>query len=193
MTMKKIFIAGFLGGFIAFAWSAVVHMGPTGHLGLSELGKNEGPVLNALMSNQTHEGLYFFPGMDVTKEMSKAEEDAWTAKYKAGPRGLLLYHSGGAEVMEPKQLIVEFLSTVACAIIAALILSTTVGKLTCRATMVMMIGVFGWLAISVSQWNWYGFPLRFIAVDLIDQSIGWFLAGLLIAKMVKPANAAAAS
>jgi len=88
--------------------------------------------------------------------------------------------------MEPKQLIIEFVSTVLCAWIAALILSRTIGAWLCRATMVMMIGVFTWLALSVSQWNWYGFPFSFILIDLIDQAVGWFLAGLAIAKIVRP-------
>ena len=33
--------------------------------------------------------------------------------------------------------------------------------------------------MSVSQWNWYHFPFDFIALDLIDQAGGWFVAGLL--------------
>ena len=188
--MKRIVLAGILGGVIAFIWSAIVHMCPlTGHLGLSMINeKDEAAVLAALKGNLQQPGLYFFPGMDMTKEMTKEQRDAWAAKYRAGPAGLLLYHPAGGEPMEPKQLIIEFLSTLLCALIAASILSATVGKLLCRATMVAMMGLFTWLAISVSQWNWYGFPFSFIAVDAIDQVIGWLLAGFLMAKLIKPAQ-----
>ncbi len=186
--MKKTLLAGILGGVVAFIWSAIVHMCPlTGHLGLSMMNEKEEAVVAALKSNLQQPGLYFFPGMDMTKEMTKEQMDAWTAKYKAGPAGLLLYHPNGGEPMEPKQLVIEFLSTVLCGLIAALILSSTVGSVMCRATMVTMMGLFGWLAISVSQWNWYGYPFRFIALDAIDQVIGWLLAGFLMAKMIKPA------
>ena len=88
--------------------------------------------------------------------------------------------------MEVRQLLLEFFSTALCAIIAATILATTVGSVTCRAIMVAMMGLFGWLALSVSQWTWYHYPFSFIALDLIDQSIGWLLAGFVIAKLVKP-------
>jgi hypothetical protein len=49
-----------------------------------------------------------------------------------------------------------------------------------------MMGLFGWLALSVSQWTWYHYPFSFIALDLIDQTVGWLLAGFVIAKLVKP-------
>jgi len=189
--MKRTLLAGLLGGIIAFIWSAIVHMNPlTGHLGLSMMNEREDAVLAALKNNLQQEGLYFFPGMDMTKEMTKEQEAAWVAKYKAGPAGLLLYHPNGGEPMEAKQLVVEFVSTVLCALIAATILAATVGRFVCRATIVAMIGLFAWLALSVSQWNWYGYPFPFIALDAIDQIIGWLLAGLLMAKMIKPAQPA---
>ena len=68
--MKKIVLAGILGGIVAFIWSAIVHMCPvTGHLGLSMMNeKDEGAVLAALKGNLQAPGLYFFPGMDMTQE-----------------------------------------------------------------------------------------------------------------------------
>src|SRR5437870_7241249 len=162
--MKRILLAGLLGGIVAFIWSAIVHMNPlTGHLGLSMMNEREDAVLAALKNNLQQEGLYFFPGMDMTKEMTKEQKAAWVAKYKAGPAGLLLYHPNGGEPLEPRQLIIEFGSTLLCALIAATILAATVGRFICRATMVAMIGLFTWLALSISQWNWYGFRFLFIA------------------------------
>ena len=192
--MKKTLLAGLLGGFVAFAWSAAVHMTPPiGSMGLQMFNEKEDAVLAGLRSHDLAPGLYFFPGMDMSKKMSKEQEDAWTAKFKAGPSGLLLIQAKGGEPMEARQLVIEFLSTLLCALMAALILSTTVGSVKCRAIMVAMIGLFGWLAISVSQWNWYHYPFSFIAVDLIDQTIGWLLAGFVIAKMVKPIQPQAAT
>jgi hypothetical protein len=181
----KILLATIAGGVIAFVWSAIVHMN-FGDLGLSVMGEKEGAVLTVLKSSLDKPGLYFYPGMDMSKKMSKEEEEAWNVKYKAGPVGLLLYHPTGNEPMPPKKLIVEFVATAICAWIAALILSRTVGAWLCRATMVAMMGVFTWLAISVSQWNWFEFPFSFILIEAIDQAVGWFLAGLAIAKIVKP-------
>jgi hypothetical protein len=100
-----------------------------------------------------------------------------------------LYDPIGRNPMDmTQQLVVEFVATLLCGLIAASILSATVGSLRCRATMVAMMGLFTWLAISVSQWTWYRFPFSFIALDAIDQVIGWLLAGFLMAKMIKPAS-----
>ena len=185
--MKRIILAGLLGGLVAFIWSAVAHMNPlTAALGLSMFNEKEDAVLAELRGHDLSPGLYFFPGMDMSKSMSKEQEAAWTAKFKAGPSGLLLLQPKGGDPMEARQLLIEFFSTALCAIIAATILATTIGSVTCRAIMVAMMGLFGWLALSVSQWNWYHYPFSFIALDLIDQSAGWLLAGFVIAKLVKP-------
>jgi hypothetical protein len=189
--MKKTLLAGSLGGIIAFIWSAIAHMNPvTGQLGWSMMNeKEEVAVLASLKSGLSQAGLYFFPGCDMSKAMTKEQEAAWIAKCKAGPMGLLLYAPSGRDPMDmTQQLVVEFLATVLCGLLAASILSATVGSVRCRATMVAMMGLFTWLAISISQWTWYHFPFSFIALDAIDQVIGWLLAGFLMAKMIKPAQ-----
>jgi len=149
--------------------------------------KAEDAVLTALKSNLQQPGLYFLPGCDMSKELTKEQEAAWIAKCKAGPVGFLLYDPNGRNPMDmTQQLVVEFLATLLCGLIAAFILASTVGSLRRRTVMVAMMGLFTWLAISVSQWNWYHFPFSFIALDAIDQVIGWLLAGFLMAKMIKP-------
>ena len=186
--MKRILIAGILGGLVAFVWSAIAHMNPfTGMLGLSVMDeKGETNVLAALKSNVQQPGLYFFPGSEMLSSRTKEQEAAWMAKCQAGPVGLLLYDPKGREPMDPKQLVIEFVSTVLCALIAAYLLAASVGSLACRATRVALMGLFAWLALSVSQWNWYHYPFSFIALDAIDQVIGWLLAGFLMAKLIKP-------
>ncbi|MEO6726176.1 MAG: hypothetical protein ABIP14_12865, partial [Blastocatellia bacterium] len=183
-----VLLAGILGGLIAFVWSSVVHMLPTGKMGLSVLNEKEDAVVAALKGSNAEDGLYFFPGMNMSKSMTAEQQAAWDAKYKAGPVGLLLYHPTGGDAMSPKQLLIELLATLLCGLIAAFVLASTVGSISSRAILVGLMGLFTWFAISVSQWNWYKFPLGFIAVDGLDQVIGWLLAGFLMAKMIKPAR-----
>ena len=143
--MKKNILAGFLGAIIAFVWSAVVHMNPlTGMMGLSMLNAKEDVVMAAVKENVAQPGLYYFPGMDRSKSCSKEEEAAWIAKFKAGPSGLLLVAPNIGEPMPPRMLIIEFVSTLGGALIAAFILATTVGSFARRVAVVMMLGLFGW-------------------------------------------------
>ena len=186
--MKKL-LAILLGGLIAFVWSAMIHMNPvTGEMGLSVMNeKTEDTVLAALKANLQQDGVYFYPGMDMSKKPTKEEEAAWVAKCKAGPIGLVLFHPNGHEPMEAKQLVIEFVADVVCALIAVIIIAGTGGGVLYRATIVAMLGLFAWVTLSISQWDWYGFPVRWIMLDVIDQVPGWFLAGLVMAKLVKPA------
>jgi hypothetical protein len=167
----------------------MIHMNPvTGEMGLSAMDeKTEDVVMAALKANLQQDALYFYPGMDMSKKMSKEEEAAWTAKYKAGPAGLLLYHPTPGEPMGAKHLVVEFVSDVFCALLAVIIIAGTGGGVLYRATIVATLGLFAWITLSISQWNWYGFPFKWIMLDVIDQVAGWFLAGLVMAKLVKAA------
>jgi hypothetical protein len=185
--MKKKLLATFLGTVIFFVWSAVVHMNPgTAMLGLSQLNGQEDVVMTSLKTEVPGPGLYFFPAMDMSGHATKEQQDAWAAKYKAGPSGLLLIQPAGHDTSMGKQLVVQFLSNLLCALLAAFILTSTLGSFLRRVATVTTLGLFSWLAISVAQWNWYEFPFPFIALDGINQVIGWFLAGLLMAAMIKP-------
>lgn len=190
--MKKNLLAAILGAVIFFIWSAAVHMNPlTGPMGLSMLNEKEDAVMAALNENVQQPGLYFFPGMDMSKHMTKEEEAAWTAKFKAGPVGLLLIEPKGGDPIMTSQLVISFISDLLCALLAAFILASTAGSCGRRVAIVASLGLFSWMAISIQQWNWYEFPFTFVMLDAINQVIGWTLAALLMAKMIRPANQSA--
>ncbi len=90
--MKRIVLAGLLAGITVFVFSAILHMAtPIGHMGMRAI-PSEDAVRAALRAGITEPGLYFFPGMDMTKKMSADEEKAWMDRYVAGPTGLLVFH-----------------------------------------------------------------------------------------------------
>jgi hypothetical protein len=149
---------------------------------------NEDPVLTAMKSNIQQPGLYMFPGMDLSRTPTEAENQAYSAKVQAGPSGILIYHPQNGPQMSLKTLLNELLTNILSALIAAIVLSMTVGALGARALLVGLMGLFAWLAISASHWIWYGFPTAFIIAEGLDQVIGWLLAGFLMAKLVKPAG-----
>ena len=60
-----------------------------------------------------------------------------------------------------------------------------------RLALVAIFGLAAWLSIEVSYWNWYGFPANYALAQLIDQVGGFLVAGLLVAKIVRPVPAAA--
>jgi hypothetical protein len=184
--MTRVLIAGVVGGLIVFVWSAVAHMAlPIGTMGLKVL-PNEAPVLAALSSAVPEAGLYFFPGMDMSGKMTDEQTAAWTQKYRTGPAGILVYKPQGGEPLAPTMFVTELLSTVFAAVVAAWVISITSASYGARVAAVCLMGLFGWLSLSVSYWNWYGFPTSYIAGEAIDQIVGWLLGGLAIAKLAVP-------
>ncbi len=55
-----------------------------------------------------------------------------------------------------------------------------------RVLFVTLLGIFGFATVSVPYWNWYGFPTDFTLAEAIDHVVGWFLAGLVLAAIVRP-------
>jgi hypothetical protein len=179
MKPGRIILAAILGGIVMFAWGATSHMA----LGLGDMGVTSIPEETEMLlaaCGLGERGFYFFPGMPEG-EMSEAQQKSWMDKYRAGPRGVLIYDPSGAEMMAPGQLITEFLSNALAALLAAIVLSRVAASRATRAFFGLLLGLLAWLSIDVSYWNWYRFPDLFTASQLIDQGVGWLLSGAAIA------------
>ncbi len=189
--MKKILIAGVLCGLVAFLWSCFAHLLlPTASTGVRSL-PNEDAVVAAMKQSIHEPGLYFFPGMDMSRKLTPEEEKAWAAKYAAGPIGILVYNPAGDTPMSPRQLLVELLSDLLAGLVLAWVLSLAAPSVGLRTAAGGLIGLFVWLCASVSYWNWYGFPGAYILSEAIDHVIGWLLAGLVVGLLLRPKAAAA--
>ncbi len=196
--MRKILIAGLLGGLVNFAWGAVFHMFlPLGTAGMSRL-PNEDDALEAIRENVRGPGLYVFPWMedpgDASKERKEAIEKEWTEKYRRGPSGLMVLLPRDQDPMRPTQLLTEFASNVVCALVAAALLGQAVKAGTGYPGCVVLcalLGFFASVSIDVSYWNWRGFPTDFLKGALVEQTVGWGLAGLAIGAILRRSPARA--
>lgn len=181
--MKRILLAALLGGLAAFVWSFISHMIlPLGEAGVRTL-PNEEAVLADLRGSLPEPGLYIFPMMGDPSNATEEEQKQWAEKYRTGPSGILVYRPLGGEFNFPRLLGVELLTNILAALIAAFLLARMAGSYFQRALMVAALGLFAWLSISISYWNWYNFPTSFILSEGLDQFLGWLVAGLVIAKI----------
>lgn len=182
----RILLAGLVGGLIIFFWGAIGHMAtPLGTMGLKTLpADQEAALLPTIKQAFPSKGLYIFPGGEMGK-MNESETKAWEAKVKAGPVGFLVIQPDGGETITPKRLLIELGSNVLAALLAAAVLSQVVGSYSSRVGMVIVIGMIGWVSICISYWNWYAFPAEFVAAEVVMEVVGWTLAGLAIAALVK--------
>jgi hypothetical protein len=190
--MKRILLGALVGGIIVFAWSAVQHMAtPLGMAGMRVL-PDEEPVLGALRSTLREPGLYIFPGMDMSKTPTPEEQAAWAERSRTGPTGIAVIYPQGREPAFGRELAMELLFDILAALLVAFGLAHVAAGYGRRVLLVASAGVFAWLAISASYWNWYGFPDAYVAAEGLDQVVGWLLAGLALAKIVPPTLARAA-
>ncbi|MCI0403596.1 MAG: hypothetical protein L0212_08745 [Acidobacteria bacterium] len=183
-------IAGVAGGVMLFVWGAVSHMA----LGLGSMGvktiANEDPVLSAMRANIPEPGFYFLPGegMEVGTTPTPEQQARWEAKYRQGPTGILVYQPQGREPLDPMQFLTELASNIGAALVAALLLSaaTSLTGFGARVLAMASLGLFSWLDLSVSYWNWYGFPMDYSLGILLQGVVGWALVGAVMAAILKP-------
>jgi hypothetical protein len=185
---KKILLAGVAGGVVLFIWGAVAHMA----LGIGESSmkamQNEEVVLAAMKENMKESGLYLFPGGVPSNDMTEAQQAELMRKWEQGPSGFLVFHPNGMPAMSAKTLLAELASNILATLVAAFLLSQALGSLTSfgsRVLFVTLIGLVPFLSISVSFWNWYGFPGGFTMGEFIEQVAGFGLAGVAMAAIMK--------
>lgn len=187
--MKAILIGGLLGGIVMFFWGFVAHtMLPLGEIGMHQASEaQQDAVLGSLKENlQAGAGVYIVP-MDMAAMENPEVAKTFGARALANPYALIVYQPQGMDMVNNMggNLAMEAGTNVLSALLAGLLVSfATVGFGT-RVLLVFGTGVFGWLANAVPAWNWYRFPGDFTLAALVEQGVGWLLAGLAIAWALK--------
>jgi hypothetical protein len=168
----------------------LAHMAlPLGEAGMRTM-PNEDTVRSVLQKNIPEKGLYLFPAYNMREEHSELDDARWAQKYRTGPAGLLVYAPIGGEINMPVLLLGEFASNILAAAVAALVALLLTGGYWKRVLALSALGLFAWLSVNVSYWNWYGFPPAFVLAEGLDTLVGAFLSGLVIAKILPPAKQA---
>jgi hypothetical protein len=189
--MKRILLAGIVGGLTIFVWTFVAHQ----FLGLGEMGvgeiPNEAVVLNAMRGAIPEAGFYIFPGVGLgpkaTMEQRKAAMPEYMKKYEQSPHGVLVYHPASGPFNYGVALGREFALNVLQALLAAWLVSCVASGrgYSARVGIVVVAGVVAAISTNVEYWNWYGFPGNYVAGYMTTQIVGFVLAGFVIAAFVK--------
>ncbi len=188
--MSRILIGSLAGGVVFFIWGFVSNMVlQLGAAGTAKL-PDEDAVLRAL-STVTEPALYIIPGMN-NPDLDGPEFVSWSEKTRRGPVGVLALNPNGMEPISAGQLGTQLVIGILASLIAAVMLARTAGGYVQRVLSVTSLGLFAWIVVNLSYWNWYQFPPAHAAGQGADTVIGWTLVGLVMAKLVRPADKAAA-
>src|SRR5215831_14681829 len=123
--MKKWLIATLAGAVTIFVWGGISHMVLLKGIGFTRMSSEE-RIVSALRASLPGDGLYFFPSIDLRGNPTREEQAAWEARFRAGPTGMIIYHTSGDAPVSPKKLFVQLLSDVSAAGIICYVLSLTV-------------------------------------------------------------------
>ena len=178
-------LAGLAAAVVIFIWGAIAHMAlPLGSMGI-QVAPNEGQLLLALKQTIPKAGMYMAPGLDHDREISEEEEEAWAEKYRQGPTALLIFNPYGSEPMSNDRFLYQFLSQLACGLLAAFVVARIRTTKAARILTVLLMGLFAWFSVQVPMWIWYEFPGAYALGQLIYLAVGWLLAGVAIERILK--------
>jgi hypothetical protein len=186
---KRILLAALLGGITIFIWGALAHT----VLGIGELGVKEMPnealVIAGLRMAVPDSGLYLFPTAGAMSARSSGErhEDykVFTEKFEGGAHGFLVFHPSGASMAMGRSLFIEFVLNFLQALLLAWLLSktTALAGYFPRVIFVTLAGLLAAISVNIQYWNWYQFPGDYTFGYILTALIGFFLAGLVIARI----------
>jgi hypothetical protein len=113
--------------------------------------------------------------------------EQYQQKLTATPSGILIYHPPGAKALAPSQLVTEFLTEVAEALLLAWLLAqTSLATLASRMGFVIAAAIMAAITTNIPYWNWYGFPVNYTAAYMGIELVGYLVAGLVVASILKP-------
>src|SRR5215469_4886467 len=179
----RVLVAALMGGIVMFLWGAIAHMA----LGLGNVGMRQ-PVSEDTVLASLHPGLgnypgvYILPSVDPDKMRDKATMDAYSAKSKVSPYAFMVYLPQGEDLSDMSaQLPRQWASDTLSALALAFVMGLAAFSFMTRLSIALAAPVFAWLSTLVPYWNWYRFPTNFTLAALIEQVIGWLLAGAVMA------------
>ena len=178
----RIAVAALFGAIVIFLWQFVSHMLlPIGVMGF-HAPQNEDVVLQAAASGLSTPGIYLLPYLAPEKMSDPAATQAWTGKAQKNPSLFVVVGppSTMATNMAP-ELIKQFVTNLLGALLVAFVLAATAWSFGMRVLGALVFGIFGWLLDIVPMWTWYKFPADYVVGNLLDQGIGWLLAGIAMA------------
>jgi hypothetical protein len=188
--LKSLIKGGFLGGITLFFWGAVSWIVLPWHNMTLNKFANEDAVAAAITQNATTPGVYFLPNERPGPGATEAEKKAaWEAAQKRMTEGPVVFASirlKGAPSKAPYALTGLAISILGAVLGTLLLLQTREMTYLRRAGFLSLFGLTAGVVCFLPYWNWFDFSTAYTAASIVDLAIGWFLAGLVIAKFAAP-------
>lgn len=184
---KSLITGAIVGGIILFVWMMISWMALPWHKNAVYHFDNEEAVSTAVLANAPQDGIYFLP--DYIPEHDEEPEEQMKSLTNEGQKDVMTGPIVFASIRRhgmPLSMTGRLFVSLIVAVVSAGIVSSVIRPMRARGYFfkvgaVTLIGFLIGFAAYVPHWNWWGFPFSFVAMDICDLVIGWFLAGLALA------------
>ena len=190
--IKSLVLGAVLGGITAFLWSFISWDLLPWHEKQLRSFQNEDEVLAVIASHAPQSGNYLLPTgpseEGLSADQKKAAEEIRMQKMQKGPLMFAAIRKEGFGSF-PKALISQVLYQMLAALLLTWMLLQTSGlSYARRVAFLAVAGLAASVIADLPNWNWWGYSGTYTAVNLIDYTLTWLLAGLVIAKVANPAK-----
>ena len=129
----------------------------------------------------------------MNSDQKKAAEEIRMQKMQKGPLMFAAIRKEGFGAF-PKTLIIQLLYQMLAALLLTWMLLQSTGLSYARRVAFLAVGGLSASVVAdLPNWNWWGYSPTYTVVNLIDYTLTWLLAGLVIAKVAKPQKASTSS
>jgi hypothetical protein len=184
-------MAAIIGAVIVFAWGFLAWTVLPFHETTMHAVPDDDAIVTALEGYLPESGVYYYPPMPeeaegLPEDQQKPIIDAWTARQEAGPVGMIFYRAEGVTPMDPIVMARGFGIDFVAALLVAGMLAAGVRGYVRRLGVVIVAGAFASLTSYMALWNWMHVDTHYAVMMSFDLVIGWALAGVVMAAMVRP-------
>ena len=175
----RILLASLAAGIAMFVWSSFAHLAtPLGSLGISTLPNESVTVGNLASAIGDKAGLFLFPMPQSAQPIASAATT---------PGGFLVFDPRAATTMQPRNLIIEFLTELTEGLLIAWLLAqTALSAYVARVGFVAAIGLTAAITTNIPYWNWYSFPSAYTLGYGFMEFVGYVAAGLVAPAILRP-------
>lgn len=192
--MIRVIISAIIGGILVFAWSMVSWMVLPYHTQAIHQFKDEAGLTKVLKDHADHSGVYvlpFVPG-DTLSKPADDQRKAWEEVQKKQETGPMVFASVALEgtqyTMKTAMTYSLILQIVGAFLISTMLWCSCCSGYFCRVLTVSTVGLLVGLLGSVPYMIWWKFSQAFVLVCAADALIGWTIAGIFMAALVKPSK-----
>ena len=167
MKPRFVLIGTVVAALAMFAWGTISHVVLPWHDFTVKPFPDGGSVVETVRANAAENGIYYATeGLFIAVDLLPGLPDK--SKSIVGNLGLQF----------PTDVVVAFL-------LALALLGIRCPPVMSLAGFFAMIGVIAGVAIYVPHWNWHGFSPIYTLINIIDTTITFFIAGLVLATVAR--------